>query len=202
VNPSPTRLGSKLAGGANVASPASSVSTKLSRQVTAGRRGEEVAIPVLGRAFMELPGAVTWTELEAANRARMLELFGALAIENAAQYELDFARRVLAVAARDPDDRALPFGTLEEWGALDVDVINLAWQVFGDVRERLDPLSRELSAEEGIAIQSAIKKKDALLLRTYGVVKLSIWLATTDALQSILLVPSSPNSGSPSGISE
>ncbi len=198
-----TILGNKLAGGALVAPPVSSVSaTKLSRRIVAGRRGELVDLLALGRVFLELPGAVAWLEIEEQHRKAMGALFGELTIENAPLYELDHARRILAVAARDPDDRALAFGTIEEWGELDVDVINEAWQAFGDIRERLDPISQDLTSDDMVSISSAVKKKDAALLRTFGVAKLSAWLASMVDQPSTSQTPSSPNSDSQSERSE
>lgn len=158
-----------------------------------------MVIPLLGRVWIELPGARAWQEIEAAIRREMTRLgVGEITVPNAAQWEAERALRVLAVAARDPDNHAIPFGSLEEWGELDNDVIIAAWHAFADVRDRLDPVALELDVEDMIAIGVAVKKKDASLLRTFGVVKLSAWLATTGGLPSSSPTPSSPNSDSPS----
>jgi len=195
----PTRLGKKLAGADQQAAPASSISTNLKRITSAGRRGEEVNVPTLGRMFLEIPGARAWQEIEAAVACEMRRLeIGELSIMTAGKYEVEQAMRVLAVAARDPDDRAKSFGTIEEWGELDVDVLNLAWHAFGDVRERLDPVALPISAEDMVAIGVAVKKKDAPLLRTFGVVTLSAWLASMVDPPSTSPTPSSPSTDSES----
>lgn len=162
--------------------------------MVAGRRGEEVTLPVLGRVFVELPGARVWQEIEGAVRREMRRLEAPTeGIEGAAMREAELALRVLAAAVRDPDDHAVPFGSLEEWGAVDNDVINLAWQAFGDVRERLDPVSFPMSPDEMFAIAAVVKKKDPALLRTFGVVRLSLWLASMGDQLSISPTPSSPS---------
>lgn len=202
----PTRLGSKIAGGVSQSAPASPVSAPIKHVLAAGRRGEEVTIPVLGRMWIELPGARQWQEIEAAIRREMRRLeIGDLTsgdITVAAAHQAELAMRVLAVAARDPDDHAKPFGTLEEWGELDNDLISIAWHAWGDVRDRLDPVSMPLTDEDMIAIGVAVKKKDGPSLRTYGVAKLSRWLVTTADLQSTSQAPSSPSLDLPSEHSE
>lgn len=181
-----------------MASPASPVSeTRLRRTVIGGRRGELVDVPILGSVWLELPGARAWQEIEAAVRVEMRRLeFGDLSLTNAAAYEVEMAIRVLTQAARDPDDHSQPYGTLEEWGGLDNDVINYAWHVFGDVRERLDPIACELTEDDAFAIQTAVKKKDGPRLRSYGVARLVAWLVTTADPPSTSPTPSSPSSES------
>ncbi len=195
-----TRLASKLAGVAAQATPAPSQSTRLGKRATlTGARGEDVVLPELGRVYFELPGARCWQEVEAAVAAEMHRLGrGDLTLANAASYEVETALRVLAISAREPDDHSQAIGTLEQWGGLDNDVINIAWHAFGDVRERLDPISLEPSSDDMFAIAAAVKKKDARLLRTFGCVKLSAWLATTEEPQSTSPIPSSPSMDSPS----
>jgi hypothetical protein len=191
VNAPRTKLGQKLAGGGGA--PASEPSsTPLRGIVAAGKRGEEVVLPVLGRVWLELPGARQWQEIESEVRKEMRRLeVGDLHVGTAAQHETELALRVLAVAVRDPDRRDQRFGTLEEWGELDNDIVSVAWHAFGDVRERLDPVSQPLSNDEMLAVSAAVKKKDATLLRTFGVVRLSAWLATTGEPPSTSPIPSS-----------
>lgn len=191
-----TILGSKLAGAAHMAAPASPVSRPLTRVVAAGRRGELVTLPHLGQAWIELPGAVAWEELQIAVRNEFVAAKLELDITTSDLWELKRARHTLARAARDPADHAAAFGTLEEWGELDPDVVNACWTVFGDVRERLDPMASPLTAEERLGIELAIKKKDARLLRSYGTQKLSSYLASTDGPQSTSPPPSSSTTDS------
>lgn len=154
---------------------------------------------MLGRVWIELPGSREWQELEAAIRREMRRLeVGELALDTAAQYEAERALRVLAVAVRDPDRHEVAFGSLEEWGQLDNDLIIVSWHAFQDVRERLDPVATPLTPDEMIAIGVAVKKNDASLLRSFGVVKLSAWLASTGGPPSTSPTPSSPSSDSSS----
>lgn len=164
-------------------------------------RGEDVDLPGLGRARIELVGETSRQEIEAAvyraMRSRDLEL----TLITAERYEAERAVRTLAAGVRDPADHAQPFGAVEEWGALHTDVINAAWQVYGDVRERLDPLSEMavLAEVDRVAIEAAVKKKAPDLLRSFGVAKLSAWLASTDVQLPTSPTPSSPASESPPG---
>lgn len=203
----PTPLARKLGAGADAPAP-SSVSdvkrTKL-RERVGGRRGDFVELPLLGRVYMELPGSLAWADIEAEVAKASARSALPPGIEAIAWREGELARRVLAIAMRDPDDptHATPFATLDEIGELmDNDLVNLAWQAFGDVRERLDPVAELPGPDEMLAITVAVKKKDPILLRTFGVVKLSHWLATTADLQSTSPTPSSPNGGSPSESSD
>jgi hypothetical protein len=194
--PPQTPLGKKISNG--TAKPSDSKVTPLSRAMPGGSRGEDVVLPLLGRVRIELVGETAKQEIEAAvyraMRARELDLN----IVTSERYEAERAVRTLAHACRDPDDatHTAPFGTLEQWGELDSDIIATAWQAYGDVRERLDPLETVLTEDERIAIEVAVKKKDARLLRSYGISKLSSWLASMDVPPSTSQPPSSPNSGS------
>ncbi len=118
-----------------------------------------------------------------------------LSVLTADRFEIERALRTLVRACRDPED-GRPAGSLEEWGKLDTDTINMCWQAYGDVRERLDPLGGSLDPAETELIELAVKKKDARLLRTFGIVKLSAWLASTDAPPSTSPTPSSSSSAS------
>lgn len=202
--PAPTKLGSRNAGAASPqAAPASPLGPSplaRRRQIVGGRRGAPREIAGLGPTYIELPGSVRFAELESEAHKRAAELAGdgADPMRYAVAYETQLAIRVLAEAVRDPDDKAIPYGTLGEWGELDNDLLNAAWHTFGDVREELDPIERPITPDEMIAIGVAVKKKDPRLLRTYGVAKLSLWLASMGDPQSSSPQPSSPNTESPS----
>ncbi len=203
MNASTTKLGKLAAGAATQAAPAlSSKPSPLARrrEIVGGRRGAPRDLGPLGRAYIELPGAMQFAELEAEAHKEAVRLSGedGVAMRYAVAYESQLAFRVLAIAVRDPDDRAAAFGTLAEWGDLDPDLVNFAWHTFGDVREELDPIARPLTPDEAIEIGVAVKKKDPHLLRTYGVGKLSLWLASMVDPQSTSPLPSSPNTESPS----
>lgn len=186
-----TLLGGKLVQGAVGGAPAG---TRLGQRIAGGRRGELVDLPGIGPAFVALLGTLDYEEVDAEvfqiQRGRGLEL----SIVTAQGYELVRARLSLARAVRNPDAREEAFGTIEEWRQVDVDTLMACWQIYGDVRQRLDPMSADISPTERREIEAAVKKKDPVLLRSYGVRSLSVWLATTDGLLSSSPSPRSPNS--------
>lgn len=188
-----TPLGRKLDNGHPLAKSLSRLAA-----VVAGGHGEDVDLPGLGPAFIELIGAREMTTIEAAVVRDMAELGLEQTTLTITQYELARATRTLAIAVRDRDDHSQPFGTLDEWGGLDPDRVGACWSVYGDVRERLDPLAHPLTEEEAMVIDRALKKKDATLLRSFGVAKLCAWLVTTGAPPSTSPQASSGSSDSPS----
>jgi hypothetical protein len=191
-----TKLGKRLAAGAvtSAAPAASAVSgSRLSQLVLSGRRGETVELPLIGTARIEMLGCRDAEEVELevdhAMRAAGVELTPL----TAGRFELQRARRTLARAAIDPAD-GKPIGTLEEWERVDVTTLNACWLIHDDVVERLDPLRRPVSVDELLAIDAAVKKKDARLLRSFGLLKLCVWLTSTDAPPSTSPNPSSASS--------
>ena len=173
-----SRLGKIVANGGSGDGAAVS---RLKRTVLSGRRGELVTVPVIGEVWIELVGHATVNQIE----AEVWEAMRALGLElnpiTVPTFEAERAARTLARAVREgePDSRDVTIGTVEEWKSLDPDVINVAWQAYGDVRERLDPLGVVISDTERSELEFALKKKDARLLRSFGVVKLAHYLATT-----------------------
>lgn len=161
-----------------------------------GSRGEDTTIPLLGKVRIELIGEIVRKDVDAAVYRAMATRGLEPNVFTSDLFESERATRTLAVAVRDPDDRTRPFGTVEEWEALDADIVNAAWHVYGDVRERLDPMSVPLTADEHLAIEVAVKKKDQPLLKSYGVAKLAAWLASMDGLPSTLPSPSLSSSES------
>lgn len=164
----------------------------------AGRRGEDVEIQGLGPVRIELLGMRETQEVESDTYQSMkhhgLEIDGV----TAERYELERATRALARAVRDPADRTRAFGTLAEWEQLDNTLINAAWLAYGDVRERLDPLSVPATEAERTAIELAVKKNDAILLRSFGVVRLAGFMLSSAAPPSISPDPNSSSSASSS----
>lgn len=142
---------------------------------------EKVEIPRLGAAWIVLAGHADVQRIESETMTEMRRLGIDLNALTALTYEAERAVRTLAVAVRDPDDATVAFGTLTEWQALDIDIINAAWQVYGDVRERLNPLEIPLTEAERAMMAAAIAKKNSMLLRNFGIAKLALYLATTAA---------------------
>lgn len=162
------------------------------------RRGETIEVPGLGRVRIELIGARAYQEIEADARRAMMTRGIELDHLTGTLYELERAVRTLAIVVRDPDDHTRPFGSLEEWETIDPDRILATWQAYGDVRERLDPVSQPLTADEAAEIEIAVKKKDVRVLRACGLRKLCLWLSTTDVPPSTSPTPKSSSGESPS----
>lgn len=192
-----TPLSKALAGGPPQA-PALSVSESALRRrfAGAGRRGEDVDFPALGRARVELVGARRGQEIEGEVLKEMTRLGFTYDITTVEKWELERAIRTLAEGVRDPDDHALAFGTLSEWEAVDSLVIASCWTMYGDVAERLDPMAAQITMEQGLQIERAVKKNDAMRLRSFGVAKLSAWLASMGSRLSISPLPNSSSSES------
>jgi hypothetical protein len=100
---------------------------------------------------------------------------------NARTYDSRRTALTLAWAVRDASDRAVPFDTADNWCGMDIDFISACGIVYNDVRERLNPVAYPLTTEEFDEIRLQHEKKNPMMLRTYGVVMLSNYLATTDA---------------------
>ena len=155
-------------------------STRLAAAVAGGPLSRElIEIPRLGPAWIVLAGHSTVQRIEGETYAEMEKLGIGLSALTALTYEAERAVRTLAEAVRDPDDVALAFGTLVEWQGLDSDTIAGAWFVYGDVRERLDPMVGAISDEDLKAIRQAVSKKNLIQLRSFGVSKLAASMITT-----------------------
>lgn len=178
-----TPLGKKLAGTGASPAPKSPLALVLER----GTRGQLVELPELGRAWLQLLGAADLETIEAEVTARFkakgldqsVEL-GTLAVGTAVVTELVRALCTLVRAVRDPDARERPFGTLAEWEAVDSDTLVAAWNIYGDVRERLSPLDAPLDPSVRAEILDALAKKKAPALRSFGVSALVTFLVTTE----------------------
>lgn len=182
---SDTLLGNRIAANAAPSTtPPPVPATKLERRLAEGQRGRERTIPWFGKVYIELVGSVRWKEIWAAVRLEMTGDALQLDSVNAEQYEVSRARRVLALAFRDPDDHAKPFGMPEQWEGLDPDLINTGWNEYGDVRDMLNPMEAKIDDDDRLIITSAVKKKDEILLRSFGARTLARWLVTTDGLLS------------------
>ncbi|MGE0547617.1 MAG: hypothetical protein AB7O24_04255 [Kofleriaceae bacterium] len=145
-----------------------------------GPRGELVDLPVLGPAWLQLIGHADTQDVEADMYRRMKARGIELDAVTALSYEAERAALTLARAAKAPEDRKSPFGTIEEWGQVDSDTLSAIWQIWGDVRERLAPLDTALPQDQRDLIASAIAKKNSILLRSFGVSALATWLVTTE----------------------
>lgn len=167
--------------------------TLLSRAFSGGRRGEFVTLPVLGKAWIELAGHETVNEIEGAVFAEMKRLGLEFSVATALTFEAERAARTLAATVRDPDDHAKAFGTVEEWSRIDSDLINACNLVYGDVRDRLDPLGdQSISSDDTAIFLHALEKKSPIMLRSFGVAKL-VRLLLSGAVQPATS-PTAPSS--------
>jgi hypothetical protein len=195
---SPTRLAKINAGAATKATPASpSVPSRISKTLAGGRRGRDVELAELGPAYCELPGAMRWTAIEAEVRKKMAALELEVGVDTATNLEALLAMHVLADAMRERDDHKVPIGTVEDWGNVDNDVLNFAWRAYEEVRAELDPVAVAMTADDMHAIAAAVKKKDPALLRTFGSMRLALFLASMEDPPPTSPIPSSPNTESP-----
>lgn len=155
--------------------------TPLSRAL-GSPRGERVILPVLGEVWIQLAGSDKLTEITSAVHAKMRELQLDPVPLNGEDFGAERTKHILAWSVRCADNHAEPFGTIEQWGTVDADVMMAAGQAYMDVRARLDPLANPaLTDDECREILYAIEKKNAQLLMSYGVAKLSLFLLTTAA---------------------
>lgn len=145
-------------------------------------RGEFVEMPLVGHVWVELVGEQTVDEIEGATLAAMkaegLEPIGL----NALSYDSCRTALTLAHAVRNPENKDERAGTAEEWRQLDTDLILACGLVYNDVRERLSPVAMgALTKDQLDDIRLSIEKKNAMRLRSHGVVALSLYLLSTDA---------------------
>lgn len=171
-----TPLSKKLAGA--IATPAK---TPLAVALERGERGELVELPGLGQAWVRLLGADDSMDVEADVKRAMEDRGLAFSELTVLMWEAERAKQTLSRAVRSSEDRTRPFGTLAEWGQVDDPLITAAWQVYGDIRERLDPVASETISESVRAqIRNAWVKKNRTLLRSFGVSELATFLVTTE----------------------
>ncbi len=159
-------------------------------------RGELVTLPKFGKAWIELAGERAVTEIEGAVFAEMEALKLPPIGINARSYESCRHRHTLARCVRSEANHEIPWGSVEEWGNVDSDLLIACAIVYADVRERLDPVGMDtLTQDDFDAIRIAIEKKNPILLRSYGVVALSIYVLTTASPLSTSPIPASSTGG-------
>lgn len=160
-------------------------------------RGELVKLPVYGEVWMDILGSAAMEHIEGATLRHMAALGIPFAPVHIGSYNLHRACRILALSIKDPADRKTEFGSLEEWQDEREELVVAAAAIYQDVRRRLDPLSDpELSEEEAGNIMDALKKKDAIRLRSYDAVTLTSFMISGAVQPSSSPIPSSKSSPS------
>jgi hypothetical protein len=187
-------LGQKLAAQQAAPPQTSSPRSGLAAARATCLRGEQVTLPVLGEVWIELAGEREVNEIESAVFAEMTALNLPLNTINARTYDSCRNRHTLARCVRETKNRDVPFGPVEEWAKVDLDLLTACAIVYNDVRERLDPVGMEtLTREDLEGIRLAIEKKNPRSLRSYGVVALSLYMLATANQQSTSQIPASSN---------
>lgn len=188
-----TALGKKLVG-----EKAAAAKSRLAAVLDRDDRGELVELHGLGLAWLRLIGSDEVTEIEAELFRRMKDLGLEANVLNGLTYEAERAKLTLARVVRDPDDHAKSFGTLDEWGQVDPDTIAAAWSSYADMRTRRSPLDVAITPELRAQIESAISKKNGMLLRSFDVLTLSSYLLSTEFPRASSPTPMSATGPSPS----
>lgn len=170
--------------------------TLLAQKRASTPRGEYVVMPMFGQVWVELAGEMIVDEIEGAVFAAMNALKIPLNAMTALTYDSRRLALTLAWAVRhpDPDKREQRAGTQDEWVALDIDMISACGLIYSDVRVRLSPIQvGAVDPEEFEQIRLAHEKKNPMLLRSFGLSALSLYLASTDAPPASS--PTTPSSG-------
>lgn len=152
-----------------------------------GRVLRDLVIPGVGPAKVRLLDHQEEQEvnLELAVWAAGIERAGAslgqLAAIGGMSATAERAVRTLARAIRDPADPEKPFGAVEEWARLGHQAIGVANNAYEDLLEELDPLGAGADPTEAemAEIRAALKKKDRVLLSTFGVRKLVAFMTAS-----------------------
>lgn len=153
----------------------------LSRAISGSPRGEYVTMPILGRVWLELAEGSTVDDIEGAVFARLAELgLQPIPINHRTMDSLR-DRLTLAWAVRSPDDHSVRAGTQDQWMRLDIDAVQACGIAYASARERLNPLAFPMTEEQFEEVRLAHEKKNLRMLRSFDVVLLSNYLATTDA---------------------
>lgn len=186
-----TKLGKQLDSAAS--QPGEQQLSKLGAALASGAvaRGRMVDdFAGLGRVFVDLIGMRDAQRIEGECVSACERLgISQESLAHTTAFEAEKAIRWLALAIRDPDDLAKPFGTVEEWERVDPDTITRAWHHYSDVREELQPEVVAMTRELRDLVASAVVKKNATLLRSFGTHVLVSFLLSTDEQQ-----PTSPDS--------
>jgi hypothetical protein len=152
------------------------------------REHVDVAIPGTGatgrlRVLTRSESLTVKAEALAAFKERgLVNHDGTIAAAATDDWRCEIAARHLAVAVREHDDGS-PLAPLDDWRELTDEQISAPWDRYQDLRDRLDPLgadSTRLTADELAVLRAAAKKKDTVVLRSFGLHKLALF-ATTSA---------------------
>jgi hypothetical protein len=112
----------------------------------------------------------------------LLNSDGTVAAVAGDDWKCEIAARHLAVAVSEHDDGP-PLAPVEDWrDELTDEQLSGPWDRYQDLRDRLDPLgadSTPLTEDELVLLRAAAKKKDVLVLRSFGLHKLALFAITS-----------------------
>lgn len=120
----------------------------------------------------------------------MLNRDGSIAAAAGDDWKCELAVRHLAIAVRKLDSEVdEPLAPLDDWrDELTDEQISGPWDRYQDLLAQIDPLGEHtidrLTAGDVAMIESASKKKDVVLLRSFGLHKLALYAITTGAPRS------------------
>lgn len=111
---------------------------------------------------------------------------GSIAAAAHDDWKCEVAVRHLAIAVRDPEDTDQELAPVDDWRAeLSDEQISGPWDRYQDLVAEIDPLGDasidQLSNTDVERIRDAAKKKDAVLLRSFGLHKLALYAITSAA---------------------
>lgn len=109
---------------------------------------------------------------------------GSIAAAAQDDWKCEIAVRHLAAAVRNPENLQEQLAPIGDWRTeLTDEQIAGPWDKYQDLRDRLDPLGDDsivnLTANDIAIIHAAAKKKDAVLLRSFGLHKLALYAITS-----------------------
>lgn len=107
-------------------------------------------------------------------------------LEITREWNEEIATRTVALAVRAADDVSRPLAPLEDWEECEDDQIGALYKLYEDHADQLDPLSVavDLTEADVLEMREAAKKKQTLLLMSYGSSRLAAYAITTAELPS------------------
>jgi hypothetical protein len=149
--------------------------TRLVDAAVSGRRHRSIVVPGTGvagelRALTIAESAQVADDTRAALKARGIAAAMPGVLEGFREWSAERILRTIAMAVRDPIDKARALAPLEDWSELDESQLLALWEMLQDWESEIDPVgaSGELASDVLASITDAAKKKAAARLMSYG----------------------------------
>lgn len=149
--------------------------------VLAARQSVEVTVPgteIRGRMRLLTHGEEEEVRADARRACQRLGVPEGPLLESSRDFLENVAVRTLSIAVRQVDNLALALAPIGEWQACVSAQIADLWQQYQDLEAALDPVGTGLTAGEAALLVDAAKKKDEVLLRSYGSRRLASFALT------------------------